>query len=128
MDFPNNNNILAFRGHAKFGLGALNFERQVVIGGKDIRGYSDGKYRGDGIFALQGEYRLNFNNHMGIVGFLGAATIFGSTNEEFNGKLYPGIGMGYRYTIFKEDNFNIGLDGALGKDDWGIYFRIGESF
>ncbi|SDQ97771.1 BamA/TamA family outer membrane protein [Flagellimonas zhangzhouensis] len=128
IGFPNNKNILAFRGHAEFGLGALNFERQVVIGGKDIRGYSDGKYRGDSIFALQGEYRLNFNNNMGLVGFLGAATIFGSINEEFNGKLYPGIGAGYRYTVFKEDNFNIGLDGAVGKDDWGIYFRIGESF
>ena len=23
---------------------------------------------------------------------------------------------------------NIGLDTTLGKDDWGIYFRIGKSF
>ena len=26
------------------------------------------------------------------------------------------------------DQVNAGLDIAAGKDDWGIYFRIGESF
>ncbi len=25
-------------------------------------------------------------------------------------------------------NINVGIDGALGKEDWGIYFRIGEAF
>jgi len=23
---------------------------------------------------------------------------------------------------------NVGLDFAVGKDDWGLYFRIGEAF
>ena len=34
----------------------------------------------------------------------------------------------YRYMAFPENKMNVGLDFAAGKDDWGIYFRIGESF
>ncbi|MBD8488829.1 BamA/TamA family outer membrane protein [Echinicola sp. CAU 1574] len=123
-----NTDVLAARFSAKFGLGDIAFEQQETIGGKDIRGYSEGKYRGDGLVALQGEYRYNFNPKMGLVGFAGLATIYGSDNTDFNWKLYPGAGVGYRYRAFKDVKFNIGLDAAVGKDDWGIYFRIGEAF
>ncbi len=120
--------VLAFRGYVKYSFGSVNFERQVVIGGTDIRGYSEAKLRGDGVFAVQGEYRYNFSENWGLVGFAGLATLSGSINEDFNGKLYPGIGTGIRYTAFKSNNFNVGLDAAVGKDDWGLYFRIGEAF
>ncbi|WP_149207634.1 BamA/TamA family outer membrane protein [Flavobacterium johnsoniae] len=120
--------VLAARFSGKFGLGNIVFEQQVTIGGNDIRGYSEGKYRGDGLMDLQGEYRYNFNKRMGLVGFAGIATIYGSENKDFDWKLYPGAGVGYRYRAFKNEKFNIGLDGAVGKGDWGIYFRIGEAF
>ncbi|MGY0392723.1 BamA/TamA family outer membrane protein [Bizionia sp. KMM 8389] len=120
--------VIAGRVFGVFGLGEITFEQQVVIGRQDIRGYSEAKYRGDGKVAIQGEYRWNFKNKMGVVGFAGLATIYGSDTSSFNGKLYPGIGAGYRYKAFKRSDFNIGLDGAIGKDDWGVYFRIGEAF
>lgn len=128
--FPmrNGKDVLAARFAGKFGLGDIAFEQQVTLGGKDIRGYSEGKYRGDGLMAIQGEYRYNFQPKMGLVGFFGLGTIYGSDTESFNWKLYPGGGIGYRYKAFKSVKFNIGLDAAVGKDDWGIYFRIGESF
>ena len=120
--------VIAARFSGSFGLGEIPFEQQVTIGGKDIRGYSEGKYRGDGLVALQGEYRYNFNPRMGLVGFAGLATIYGSETTDFDWRIYPAGGVGYRYRAFKEVKFNIGLDAALGKDDWGIYFRIGEAF
>lgn len=128
--FPmrNGTDVLAARFAGKFGLGNIAFEQQVTIGGEDIRGYSEGKYRGDGLMDLQGEYRYNFNKKMGLVGFAGIATIYGSDTESFNWKIYPGAGVGYRYRAFKNEKFNVGLDGAVGKGDWGIYFRIGEAF
>lgn len=128
--FPmrNGHDVLAARFAGKFGLGDIAFEQQVTLGGKDIRGYSQGKFRGDGLMAVQGEYRYNFKEGMGLVGFFGLGTIYGSDTEDFNWKLYPGGGVGYRYGAFKSVRFNIGLDAAVGKDDWGIYFRIGESF
>ncbi|MBD0822539.1 BamA/TamA family outer membrane protein [Aestuariibaculum marinum] len=123
-----NNDVLAARFSGQFGLGDVPFEQQETIGGKDIRGYSEGKYRGDGLISLQGEYRYNFNRKMGLVGFAGIATIYGSTNEDFDWDAYPGFGVGYRYNVFDGMKFNIGLDAAVGKGDWGIYFRIGEAF
>ncbi len=123
-----NNDVIAARFLGKFGLGNIAFEQQVTLGGRDIRGYSEGKYRGDGLMDVQGEYRFNFNKRMGLVGFAGLATIYGSDTPSFNWKLYPGAGAGYRYNPFKTSKFNVGVDGALGKGDYGIYFRIGEAF
>lgn len=120
--------VIAARVSGIFGLGDIAFEQQVTIGGKDIRGYSQGQFRGDGLMAIQGEYRYNFHPKMGLVGFAGLATIYGSDTESFDWNLYPGAGIGYRYKAFPDVNFNIGLDAAVGKDDWGIYFRIGEAF
>lgn len=120
--------VVAARFAGKFGLGNISFEQQVTIGNDDIRGYSEGKYRGDGLMAIQGEYRYNFHKRMGVVGFAGVATIYGSDTPSFDWKLYPGAGVGYRYRAFKNEKFNVGLDGAVGKGDWGLYFRIGEAF
>ncbi|OIQ28368.1 MAG: hypothetical protein BM564_09875 [Bacteroidetes bacterium MedPE-SWsnd-G2] len=120
--------VLAFRFAAKFGLGNINFNQQVVLGRLDLRGYSEGKFRGDGLFATQAEYRWNFKEKMGVVGFAGLGTIYGSPTESFDWKLYPSVGMGIRVNMFKFTPLNVGLDGAVGKEDWGIYFRIGESF
>ena len=123
-----NTDVLAARASGTFGLGEIAFEQQTVVGGKDIRGYSEGKYRGKSVIALQAEYRLNFAKRMGVVAFAGAATLYGSDNENFDGTFLPGGGIGFRYKAFKKVKFNIGLDAAVGKDDWGLYFRIGEAF
>ncbi len=123
-----NKDVIAARFSGTFGLGDLAFEQQTVVGGNDIRGYSDGKYRGDTVLAVQGEYRLNVTKRIGFVGFVGAATVYGSDNEDFNGIFLPGGGVGVRYGAFKAMKFNIGLDAAVGKDDWGVYFKIGEAF
>ncbi|QLE02404.1 BamA/TamA family outer membrane protein [Galbibacter sp. BG1] len=128
IGMKNGRDVLAARFSGKFGLGDIAFQQQVTIGGKDIRGYSQGEFRGDGLMALQGEYRYNFAKKMGLVGFAGLATIYGSDTEDFNWGLYPGAGVGYRYQAFKKVKFNIGIDAAVGKDDWGVYFRIGEAF
>jgi len=120
--------VIAARFYGKFGLGNVAFEQQSTIGGTDIRGYSEGKYRGSGLMDIQGEYRYNFAKKMGLVGFFGIATIYGSDTPSFDWKMYPGGGVGYRYNPFKKSKFNVGLDGAVGKGDWGVYFRIGEAF
>ncbi|WP_335966461.1 BamA/TamA family outer membrane protein [Galbibacter sp. PAP.153] len=128
IPMKNGRDLIAARFSGKFGLGDIAFQQQQTIGGKDIRGYSQGEFRGDGLMAIQGEYRYNFAKKMGLVGFAGVATIYGSDTEAYNWDLYPGAGVGYRYQAFKKVKFNIGLDAAVGKDDWGIYFRIGEAF
>ncbi len=120
--------VLAWRFAAKFGVGNVNFNQQVVIGRKDLRGYTEGKYRGNGVFAGQAELRWRIKPWLRTVGFAGLATLYGSQNEQFNWKAYPGIGAGMRFKIFKRSDLNVGFDAAFGKDDWGLYFRVGEAF
>ena len=128
LAMANKTDVLALRGSIKAGLGSIDFEQQQIIGKKDIRGYSQGEFRGDGKIALQGEYRKNFKSRFGLVGFFGLATLYGSDNPDFNWKAYPGLGGGVRYTIFDKNHMNVGLDAAVGDGDWGVYFRIGEAF
>lgn len=120
--------VIAARVYGGFGIGELAFEQQFVVGRQDIRGYTQGKYRGDYLLAAQGEYRWNFHKKMSAVGFFGLATVFGSINENDDGIILPGIGTGFRYNIFPKYHMNAGIDVAAGKDDWGIYFRVGEAF
>ena len=120
--------VIAARIYGGFGIGDLSFEQQFVVGRQDIRGYAQGKYRGDYLLAAQGEYRWNFHEKMSAVGFFGLATVFGSINEADEGVILPGIGTGIRYNIFPKYHMNVGLDIAAGKDDWGFYFRVGEAF
>lgn len=120
--------VLALRAKVGMGIGDLAFEQQFIVGNEDIRGYTQGTFRGDNLAALQGEYRYNLNEKIGFVGFAGVATVWGSFNESHNGKLLPGAGLGFRFNVFPENHMNVGLDAAVGDGDWGIYFRIGEAF
>ena len=61
--------VLAARLYAGIGVGDLSFQQQFIVGQEDIRGYSQGKYRGDYLVAAQGEYRWNFHKKMSAVGF-----------------------------------------------------------
>lgn len=128
LEMSNKRDVFGLRLKGGFGLGDVAFEQQFVVGEVDIRGYTQGRYRGENIATLQGEYRLNFKDKFGLVGFGGIATVWQSVNEEDNGVILPGIGAGFRYTVFPKNHMNVGIEGAVGKDDWGIYFRIGEAF
>ena len=120
--------VVAGRIYGGFGIGELTFNQQFVIGNKDIRGYTQGEYRGDQTLAIQGEYRWNLHRKISVVGFAGIAMVFDAVNEEDSGKILPGGGLGARYNVFPASHMNVGLDVAVGLDDWGIYFRIGEAF
>lgn len=120
--------VIAARFMAGLGIGDLSFNQQFIIGQNDIRGYSQGAYRGNYKIAIQGEYRWNFHKRFGMVGFLGLATIFDGINDSDNGKLLPGGGVGIRVMASEETNFNVGMDVAKGVGDWSLSFMIGEAF
>jgi hemolysin activation/secretion protein len=123
-----NHDVLAGRFFAGIGLGDLTFNQKLIVGRTDIRGYTQGEVRGNYLLDIQGEYRWNILDRFGIVGFLGLATVFKAINEKDDGRLLPGIGAGFRYTVDTETHMNAGMDLAFGIGDWGIYFRIGEAF
>ena len=128
--FPmrNNNDVLAARFYGGAGIGELSFNQQLIVGEGDIRGYTQGKFRGEQKLAIQAEYRWNPHEKIGIIGYTGAAMVFNGINSEDDGKFLPAIGTGFRYNVFPDNHMNVGIDIAAGLDDWGIYFRIGEAF
>jgi outer membrane protein assembly factor BamA len=120
--------VLAARAFVGIGLGELDFNQQYIVRDLDIRGYTQGAFRGENLVAAQTEYRWNFHRRWGAVGFAGVATVLEALNESDSGKLLPGAGAGIRFRAFPETNFSVGIDVAAGVDDWGIYFQIGEAF
>ncbi|WP_281615623.1 BamA/TamA family outer membrane protein [Flammeovirga sp. SubArs3] len=126
--FKNGRDILATRMYVGFGVGDLTFNQQFIVGQSDIRGYTQAKYRGNAMYNIQVEYRWNFHKKMAVNFFAGLATVSGANDSSQNGILLPGVGVGYRYNVFPKNHMNVGLDAAVGRDDWGIYFRIGEAF
>lgn len=124
----NERNILATRVKASISAGDVPFQGQSVVGQDDIRGYSAGKYRNNQVYAIQAEYRWRFYKKFGMVAFLGVATAVENVGDVFSGEMLPGIGLGLRYMMIPKERINVGMDVALGKDDWGLYFRIGEAF
>lgn len=124
----NGNSVLVSRVFANISSGDVPFEGENVVGRDDIRGYSEGKYRGNQVYALQAELRQNVYKKFGMVGFLGIASAVDQMNEIPKSELLPGAGIGIRYLMIPSEKINVGFDVGVGKDDWSLTFRIGETF
>jgi hypothetical protein len=122
-----NGGILASRFYTYIGLGNVPFVGQKVVGGKDLRGYTKGSYRSDKIIALQTEYRKKMGKKWGFVVFGGVAEAFAIDNVPASG-LLPAAGGGFRFQALPKQKMNVGVDLAVGKGDYGLYFRFGEAF
>ncbi len=120
--------ILATRVKAAIATGDVPFQGQSVVGQDDIRGYSSGKYRDNQVYSMQAEYRWRFYKKFGAVGFFGLASAVEHAGDIFSSQLLPGAGVGVRYMMIPSERINIGIDLAKGVGDWGVNFRIGESF
>jgi outer membrane protein assembly factor BamA len=129
----NSKQVFASRFYGFIGIGEVPFEEQAILGfagprGNDVRGYSSGRYRGQNLIDIQGEWRYSFYKKWGMVAF-GSLSLVGNDGEEIaaNG-LLPAIGTGIRFMASVDKKVNIGLDVAAGKNDYGIYFVISEAF
>ncbi|POY36611.1 hypothetical protein C3K47_09555 [Solitalea longa] len=121
--------ILIARANLNIATGSVPFQGQGIVSSDDIRGYSQGEFRGNQIYTVQSEYRWMFNNsRFGMVGFFGLASAVESFSDIFSSQLLPGGGAGVRFRLIPSMKINIGVDAGLGKNDYSITFRIGESF
>jgi outer membrane protein assembly factor BamA len=121
--------ILVARVNMEIATGNVPFQGQAIVGRDDLRGYSQGKYRGNQVYALQSEYRWMFeNSRFGMVGFAGVASAVETFSDIFKSQLLPGVGAGFRFKLIPALKINIGIDVGFGKDDYSLTFRIGEAF
>ncbi|WP_152287662.1 BamA/TamA family outer membrane protein [Flavicella marina] len=121
-------NTLLVRAYGQAAVGDVPFAGQNVVGRDDLRGYSNGKYRANQVYDVQTEYRHWFAEKWGYVAFGGLATAINNPNEISLNNTLPAIGAGVRFMAIPKSRITVGMDVAAGKDDWGIYFRIGEAF
>ncbi|MDR7372864.1 BamA/TamA family outer membrane protein [Flavobacterium aquidurense] len=133
--------ILASRFAMKANFGDVPFASQDYIGQTDLRGYTQGEYRGNQTYTAQTEFRNNFYKKWGYVGFVGLGIAYRKSEEGaaagdwYNSgaswsKPLPSIGAGARYQVIEKagQKVNAGIDVAVGRGDWGFYFRLTEAF
>ena len=128
FNFKSKKRVMLLRYYSKTSLGEVPFQGQNVIRGDDIRGYSKGKYRNNQLYSYQAEYRHRFENRFGFVAFAGIAAVVPDMMSMLTTHYLPGAGVGLRYMLIKKEKINIGIDVAVGRDDWSLTFRIGEAF
>ena len=95
----------------------------------DLRGYETGRYRDRASWAVQGELRHQFKPRWGGVAFIGVGGIAPSAGDLLDeSNLLPAGGIGARYRPFKNNDVQLRVDVAVGKNDHGVYVGIGEAF
>ena len=124
----NDKTVLLARFYSVISTGDVPFSGQNTVGRDDLRGYSNGKFRANQVYDVQTELRWNFHKKWGMVAFGGVAVATDNFNGDNFSGLLPAIGTGIRFKAITSRNINIGIDVAAGKNDWGLYFRIGEAF
>ncbi len=120
--------LIMARFYSVISVGDVPFSGQNIVGRDDLRGYSNGKYRANQVYNIQTEYRWNFYKKWGLVAFGGLAVATDNLKADNYSGVLPAVGTGIRFMAIPSRGINVGMDVALGKEDWGLYFRIGEVF
>lgn len=120
--------VLALRATVRTTSGDAPFFLLSTFGGStDLRGYPSGRYRDQMMYALQSEYRWQFNDRWIFTGFAG----FGEVAEnfgDFGRNFLPAAGIGTRFVLSKKHRVSLSADIAVGKDGTEFYFGVGEAF
>ncbi len=102
------------------------FDLAQLGGPKKLRGYFEGRFRGDQSFGMQAEYRMPVFWRFFLVGFGGNGVVWDRRVEESVWQWSYGAGL--RFRVDKGNKVNIRVDYAWGKDSNGLYVTIGEAF
>ena len=68
------------------------------------------------------------NKYVGMVGWLGAATVSENWDEPVAHTLKPNAGIGLRIRINQQDKLNLRADYGFGHHQQGLYFDAAEAF
>lgn len=120
------NSVIALRAHAMFTYGHTPWSAMAYIGGSNMRGYYEGRFRDKNEMDFTVELRQHLFRRSGVVAWLGVATVFPCFKEIQVRKLLPECGIGYRWEFKK--NSNVRIDLGFGKHSTGFMFGLNEAF
>lgn len=99
---------------------------------RSARGYTQGRYRGNGLLYGEAEYRFPLSSCGGVWGgvlFVNATT---ASNPISSVKLFeyvkPGYGLGLRVMVDKKTRTNLAIDIGFGDKSSGFYLAASETF
>jgi outer membrane protein assembly factor BamA len=121
--------VWALNGLATLSAGDIPFFQMPRMGGiKRMRGYLDGKYRGQQMVLLQTEFRRPLFWRVGAVVFGGLGWVAEGLGEvEWRHTRYN-YGFGFRFSMDRAQKINVRLDFGYGYRSRGTYLTIGEAF
>ncbi len=98
-------------------------------GGNTGRGYPQGRFRGNSMLYLEGEYRFNItrNRLLGGVMFANAESFSAYSGNRFQ-KVLPAYGPGLRIKFNKQSQTNLCIDYGIGQHSQGLFVNLGEVF
>ena len=121
-------NVLATRVMFRWTKGDAPFFLKSSFGGStDLRGYPSGRYRDNMMYAIQTEYRWQFNDRWIFTGFAGVGEVAEKVSG-FGENYLPAAGLGARFVLSKKHRVGLSFDVAQGKHDTEYYFGVGEAF
>ncbi len=134
--FPaNSNNVLAFWSYDWLTINGIAPYLMLPNTGGDPysntgRGYIPGRFRGNNMAYVEGEYRFGItsNGLFGGVVFANAQTFTEQVSNNFE-TIAPGWGAGIRLKLNKFSRTNVALDYGFGlKGSGGLFVNLGEVF
>ncbi len=126
---PDWQGIFAWQLYSYFSEGDTPFTELAPLGGDMImRGYYEGRYLDNAMAATQVEYRFPVWRALGAVAFAGVGDVANNFYDFTLPDIKYSIGAGLRYVLIPEENLNIRLDFALGKETSNFYINISEAF
>lgn len=121
--------VLAGRILADAAFGDVPFSGQAILSGnQNLRGYANGRHRGDKLLTLETEYRWNFYGRWGAVGFAGVGFVGEDWDSFSTADALPAAGLGLRFRMIETYKINARIDYGWGKNDQAVYFSIGEAY
>ncbi len=120
--------VIASRFHTEISTGDVPFEDQNIFGGTDLRGYQNGRWRGNQVYALQSEWRWHWARRWGTVAFAGFGWAVDEVSEIAGDNILPSIGGGIRFMAVVEERVNVGLDVAVGREGPALHIMLTEAF
>lgn len=104
----------------------IPFYHLSLLGGSQMmRGYFEGRYRNQNLWALQSEMRIPVWKRFFVVSFASAGDVFDF--EDYKRAVKLAGGMGLRYIVDHENRVNVRVDVAYGQN-FQFYLSILEAF
>jgi hypothetical protein len=122
-------NVLAFQAVGAINIGTTPYRQLGTIGNEAyMRGYYNGRFRDQHMFATQAELRKTVWGPFGMVVFAGLGNV-GNNPEDLFSSVKPNYGLGIRGVVLRKEHVNFRIDLGFGsKRINGLYLTMAEAF